>query len=146
MSQKNTSEEDPTTTSKEQENSKQPNRASGGKRHPGTGGMKNKKGRGRSNSQKQQIPVKEFEGLKSSVETMKVEFSDISRLLKSMVNPATKKPRLEEPEVRILKIQTQLKTWVQLSLQTIQMELSLPVRHQVYKQARILITFPVPCQ
>ena len=29
---------------------------------------------------------------------MKVEFSDISRLLKSMVKPATNKPCLEEPE------------------------------------------------
>ena len=53
MSQKNTSEEDLTTTSKEQENSKQPNRASGRKHHPGTAtgtgaawDMKNRKGRG----------------------------------------------------------------------------------------------------
>ena len=80
------------TWSREQENSKQPNGASGGKRHPGTaaatgaaGGMKNRIGRGKGISQKRQIPVKEFKGLNSSVETMKAEFSDISRLLKSKV-------------------------------------------------------------
>ena len=62
--------------------------------------MKNRKGRGRGISQKRQIPVKEFEGLKSSVETMKAEFSDISRLLKSIVELATKKSRFEEPEAQ----------------------------------------------